>query len=705
MRRYTFILLFGIVQLFLWSCTKDNGADKNVSQQEMRVVPSVLQTRAGMDDVADIHAFMINVKSSANSKYDYYAAVKPSGIQWLSYNVAADGTVGETLQMLWADATSPVTATALYLADNILPNDKYGNAEIAVVNDQTTEDGVKSGDYLYMTSTEFYPTTDNGAVNVTFSHLMAKLNITLNLGTEFNVNPGTEENPITKVSVVGVSGKRVFDVVNNSWSDVTGSASAEVNPYCNSYLSGSGISNRAVAKYEAILIPETIPSGTFGLSITVNDKTYNWTSQEEILFESNYSYNIPVTVGKNYVTVGNIQIADWNTGAELADGETDVEDVNVWDGVSVATSLTEGTGSEDDPYVITSGAQLAYIASVTNTGAGPEFGFSGKYFILNNDIDLGGHPWTPIGYSSGAHSKSFYGSFDGNGHTIYNLKTVEETNADGSPIGKAFFGSLGNGNGKYSVKNLNIKDAEIGSIGYGAILAASASNSRIFNCHVSGTVNNAKSDYDENAYNATSGLIAWASDVKVKGSTADVELHGDGCTGGIVGQSSYSTFENCSAKGELYGAWSVGGFAGEFALGSHALDCSSSVNVNANDWNVGGFVGFFGGYDSYDDISYITGCSASGRVYQNLNGGDWDRCLGGMIGRIYRACATDCKFTGTVDDSDANGNAYVGAFIGYDIYGGMTVRCSYRNTGVPGTGRAIGVIVSESSSSHDIKAE
>lgn len=696
MRRYTFILLLGIVQLFLWNCTKENGSDGNFSQQEMRIVPSVLQTRAGMEDVADIKAFMIDVKSSANSKYDYYAAVKPNGIKWASYNVAADGTVGDALQMLWADATSPVTASALYLADNILPSDKFGSAVISVVADQSTEEGLKKADNLYMSPMEFYPTNYNGEVNVAFNHLMAKLNITLTLGTEFNMNPGTEKNPITNVSIVGISSKRVFNIVDDFWNDATGNAATEVKPYCNSYLAGSGISTGALAKYEAILIPERIQAGTFGLSITVNGKTYTWTSQEEISFLSKFSYNIPVTVGKDYVTVGNIQIADWNTGAELAEGGTDIEDVDVWDGVSVATSLTEGTGTKEDPYVITTGAQLAYIANESNLNG---FSFRGKYFILNNDIDLGGNMWTPIGKSHFPYSFPFAGLFDGNGHTIYNLKTSGTGTDDmGNPIDYAFFGSINGSGNEYSVRNLNIKDAYIKSVGLGAILVANASNCLISNCHVSGMVID-----EQSGDNATGGLIAWASYATVSGSTAEVELNGSPVTGGFVGQSSYSTFENCSAKGDILGKWSVGGFAGEFSLSSIARDCSTSVNVTANDWNVGGFVGYFGDFDGAPGVSYITGCTASGRVYQELN--FYNSSIGGFIGRVRNGHVKDCKFTGELDTSGSPENDYKGAFIGYDILGGKTVRCSYRKAEGTQQLNPVGVIEDETTSSHDITAE
>ena len=699
MKRYSNILLFGLVSLFLWSCTKENAVDpNNGSNKEMRVVASVLKTRAGMEDVTDIKAFMLDVKSGGNSKYDYYVAVKPDGIGWKSYSVAADGTIGAAKQMLWADATSPVVATALYLSNNaetVLSADKYINAEINVVKDQTTEDAVKQCDYLYMPATTIYPTTDNGAVNVAFRHLMAKLNIMLYMGTEFNVNPGTDVNPVTEIKIKGVATKGIFDALSNSWSDAADNTATEVMPYCAQYSAGSGLIKRATARYEAILIPEIIDPGKFGLSITVNGKTYNWTSEQAIWIEGNYSYSIPVTVGKNFVSVGSVQVAEWNAGAELNDGETDVEDIDVWDGVTVATGLTVGTGTKDDPYIVTSGAELAYMAQRANTGSGPDFGFSGKYFTLTKDIDLGGHQWTPIGQVIGYDGRPFNGSFDGNGHTIYNLKIVSTE----SQKGAAFFGDVSGGNREYSVKNLIIKDAYIECDGYGAILVANASGP-IFNCHVSGTV---KVPLDNSNYNLAGGLIAWSSEATVKDCTADVAIETCGNSGGFVGQASWTTIENCSVKGKISGYWAVGGFAGALMLSSTAKYCTTSVNVEARDWNVGGFVGYFGD-DTYDEPSYIIGCSASGRVQQDVSV-TWDRRLGGMIGYTYNGHAIDCSFTGVLDTSNANDNAYVGAFVGYDKKGGKTVSCWYKKSGVQDGIKSVGVIEDESSSSHDITAK
>ena len=107
---------------------------------------------------------------------------------------------------------------------------------------------------------------------------------------------------------------------------------------------------------------------------------------------------------------------------------------DIWDG-KIASGFDSGSGSENDPYIIRTGAQLAYLAQQTNIG----ISYDKKYFELLNDIDLNNIPWTPIGNSAYNNNKREYddrielldnvtkgnhfsGNFNGNGNTIKNLK-------------------------------------------------------------------------------------------------------------------------------------------------------------------------------------------------------------------------------------------------------------------------------------------
>ncbi|MBO5355402.1 MAG: right-handed parallel beta-helix repeat-containing protein [Clostridia bacterium] len=71
-----------------------------------------------------------------------------------------------------------------------------------------------------------------------------------------------------------------------------------------------------------------------------------------------------------------------------------------------------------DEFTLSTGAQLAGLAEIVNAGDS----FEKKTVKLDADIDLNNVNWTPIGTKAAP----FKGTFLGQGHTVYNLKSVGE---------------------------------------------------------------------------------------------------------------------------------------------------------------------------------------------------------------------------------------------------------------------------------------
>ena len=82
-----------------------------------------------------------------------------------------------------------------------------------------------------------------------------------------------------------------------------------------------------------------------------------------------------------------------------------------------AESFASGSGSENDPYLIATAEQLAYLAVQVNAGNS----FEGQYFALVEDLELRDYLWVPIGARE---STPFKGNFKGNGFTISRM-TIE----------------------------------------------------------------------------------------------------------------------------------------------------------------------------------------------------------------------------------------------------------------------------------------
>lgn len=169
----------------------------------------------------------------------------------------------------------------------------------------------------------------------------------------------------------------------------------------------------------------------------------------------------------------------------------DDTDSDVWDG-KPAEKFAGGAGTVDDPYKISTGAELAYLAEKVNGGES----YSGEYFKLTNDIRLneqdvptGGNSWTPIGNSD----NGFNGIFDGDGHTISGLYVPDTTECPGL---------FGMGYDDAVIRNLIVVgticaggSAEAAGVGVGGICAASSG--KVQNCGFYGTIKADDSVYDE----------------------------------------------------------------------------------------------------------------------------------------------------------------------------------------------------------------
>ena len=85
-----------------------------------------------------------------------------------------------------------------------------------------------------------------------------------------------------------------------------------------------------------------------------------------------------------------------NTGGSIIGRISDDLNTSVWDG-TIAASFSKGSGTYEDPYIIKSASELAFVAQSCSEG----HNFSGQYIELGCNIDLNGREWSPIGiYSS-----------------------------------------------------------------------------------------------------------------------------------------------------------------------------------------------------------------------------------------------------------------------------------------------------------------
>jgi len=231
---------------------------------------------------------------------------------------------------------------------------------------------------------------------------------------------------------------------------------------------------------------------------------------------------------------------------------------DVWDG-SVATSYAGGRGTKDDPYLISTGAELAYMSSQFYRNlAASSFYAGNQYYKLTNSIDLNGIAWTPIGYRDlsvdGWGWAFFDGTFDGCGYTIGGLTNNASTIKRGVALFVAVSGT---------VKNLTLQGAFTGEDRVSSV------------CYYAGHTGG---NNGANLENINSFINITATKT-------------DGWCGGISGTSRTTIYSNCHYYGDLVATSSVklGGITGDI-YGGVFENCVSYGNITGKD-QVGGIVG------------------------------------------------------------------------------------------------------------------
>lgn len=339
----------------------------------------------------------------------------------------------------------------------------------------------------------------------------------------------------------------------------------------------------------------------------------------------------------------------------LADTLSAAGNGSIWDG-TVAAGFAGGTGTENDPYLIADGQQLAYLRQVINTNAADTvnsgmFNSSAKYYVLVNDIMLNitsdwtnwniagpTNTWTPIGTDILPYQ--FNAKFDGGGHAVKGIYTNNSSNYQG------LFGYTGS---FAVIKNVGVEQSYIKGGSYAGALAAYADGTMIANCYNKGTVT------------------------------------GTDHAGGLVG-ANYGTVISCYNTGNVSaGGHCAGGVAGYNSAGGMITNCYNTGNVNGAGNYTGGVAGYSGGT--------VANCYSTG----NITGTGSQ--VGGVVGCNSDGTVANCYNTGNVTGTGpsvggvAGENHSSGAEISYTYFlkiGGST------NSGLSAVGLISGGTVTES---------
>ena len=308
---------------------------------------------------------------------------------------------------------------------------------------------------------------------------------------------------------------------------------------------------------------------------------------------------------------------------------TDAETVTYW--TDNAAAFESGDGTEGNPYIVATEAQLAYMAQVLSGEDAANYK-SCHYKVADDvtELDMSAHEWTPIA--------AFSGTFDGNGVTIKRL-TIKNTDVDKvSNIG--FFSVLDEG---ALIKNIIFKETDIiatCTIPYNlcvGTIAGRSNGASIDNCatlsgKVQATGGNSKDIY-------AGGLVGQI----YKNVTNDTKTLITNCFNG-------STVEATTATGKVIRLGGIYGSIDQKGANAEIINCANIGTVTGTN-----------AFDSADKMRF---------------GG-----LGGMV-TSGTVVIKNCYNAGTISAGDGcKGNVAIGGILGAGSSGKYTLENCYYAAG------------------------
>lgn len=317
------------------------------------------------------------------------------------------------------------------------------------------------------------------------------------------------------------------------------------------------------------------------------------------------------------------------------------------------TAPFEGSGTPEEPFLISSAEELCALADAVNAGADSV----GLCFLLTEDIDLSGYAdWTPVGNglddgSGGAYA--FCGELDGGGHTVSGLTvsgaehtrrglfgltqggSVWDLTIDGASVGGASnAGALVGESVGTVIENVRVEAYVFGQTALGGI-AGCTTGGRIADCSAETVIEGVRS---------VGGIIGSARDTRVERCASRTTAAGDEFVGGIVGIGQSVSMEDCSAEGSADAEKDAGGLIG-YCFDSEVTNCVSGVSVSGRD-RAGGSAGLAVN-------TQFTDCT-------NLGGITGERFAGGLCGTCAGGGLTRCVNTASVCARE-----YTGGLLGF----------------------------------------
>ncbi|ADV45168.1 fimbrillin family protein [Bacteroides helcogenes] len=495
--------------------------------------------------------------------------------------------------------------------------------------DQTSSDKITTADYMTFSGSLGKP-SGNGQLTMEMERKTARVIVKIEkFNDEFT-------------SVPTVADVKIKSGAANYTASAASGAVAEITPFVQNLNADAA---QVGTTYTALVIPTDANTNESFITMNVNSTASVVKGIPAMEAGKSYTYNM--TIGKDGLVVGEVIVSEWLTGV-IEGGEAVAKSAYSWyDNTATTLNLSTPDALAELSKIVSGDA-----AALAAIGATSAQSFAGKTITLENNIDLTGVAFSPIGDKD----HPFKGIFEGNGNMVSGLN-IDITNT--AYVYCGFFGRTNNA----IIRNLSVSGSVKVTGNQGSIggIVGDASGGTILNCSFNGTVTGAS---------CTGGIVGYANAadlfVTIQGcySNATVKATGSyGSAGGLVGNCygaspKYVGINACYSAGSIEGTY-VGGLVGTLGDGTlSAKVCYTTAAVKGT--NAGAAFGNLGGYgvtctNVYFINSTVTEAKASGTVNGDCTSVTATFLQNTGVTAMNNACVTySLPYTFEVSTTDSN---------------------------------------------------
>lgn len=181
--------------------------------------------------------------------------------------------------------------------------------DFSVLANQADKTNFLNSDLLYAIRTN-QPRTPS-PVSLVFSHKLSKVDITI------ETNDGLDLSTLNTVAVLNTLPSTTIDMLNGNITAASGTA-ATIRAYG---VAGSPETRVSVSDIHAIVVPQTIPSGTPLFRFNIGQQAYVYTTTAAFTFVGGSQHKVKLTLSAGEISLEST-IEPWEEGASIGGGVT-----------------------------------------------------------------------------------------------------------------------------------------------------------------------------------------------------------------------------------------------------------------------------------------------------------------------------------------------------------------------------------------------